>query len=347
MNSWLKSFIQKLSNKESAQYLLILMVLLGSLLLCASFAALCYGSTDYSITEVFQALIKGNEQDALYRIILYVRLPRLLAAILAGSALAVSGVILQAVLNNALAGPNIIGVNAGSGLFVMLCLTFLPYNAKIVPFAAFIGALLATLLIYFIASKTGTSRITIVLAGVAVSNLMKAIMDVLKTCYPDVIIGANSFMMGGLNGVSMNMVQFATIYILIGLLLAFLFSHELNVLSLGDQIAKTLGMRVQATRFILIVIASLLAGSAVSIVGLLGFVGLIVPHACRFLVGSNNRVLVVVSAFVGAIFLIVCDVLSKLIFAPFEVPVGIMMSFIGVPFFIYLLFSQKRGRLND
>ena len=172
-------------------------------------------------------------------------------------------------------------------------------------------------------------------------------MDTLITLFPDSAIGANAFLIGGFSGVSWNHLLFALPYIAVGLLLAHLFRYELNVLGLGEDTAASLGLRVGRYRFMLIVTAALLAGSAVSFAGLLGFIGLIVPHAARFLVGPDHRLLVPVSALLGAVFTTGCDLLARILFAPYEIPVGIIMSFLGAPFFIYLILNRKRGRIHD
>ncbi len=199
------------------------------------------------------------------------------------------------------------------------------------------------MLVYLIALKTGASKITIVLAGVAISSFLSAGIDVLTIIFPDSVIGASSFMIGGLAGITWSEINFIFIYVLLGIAIACLFSSHLNILSLGDEIALSLGLRVKLFRFIFIAIASLLAGSAVSFAGLLGFVGLIVPHMARFLVGNDAKILVPVSALLGSSFVILCDLLARVLFAPYEVPVGIIMSFLGGPFFIWLILKQKRS----
>ncbi len=310
-------------------------------------ASVCMGATQVSLSQMAASLLGKDPASSAYKIVWFVRLPRTGAAVLAGLALAVSGTIIQAVLNNALAGPNIIGVNAGAGLSTLLCAVLFPSMYAILPAAAFIGALVACLIIYAVAYKTGASRITIVLAGVAISSIFSAGIDTITTLYPDVVVGASSFMMGGLANVTAKALGFAVWYILIGFALAWALSFEMNVLALGDETAASLGLHIQRVRFVLIVLAALLAGAAVSFAGLLGFVGLIVPHAARFLLGNDHRYLVPASALLGAAFVAFCDLLSRILFAPYELPVGILMSFIGGPFFIYLILKKKRGRMHD
>ena len=335
MNILQKFYTQKALNKWFILIILIIILFIVTLL------SICLGSVKVSLSDITDALFNHNEDSTYYKIIHFVRFPRTIAAILAGASLSVSGAILQAVLNNNLAAPSIIGVNSGSGLFVLLASSFFSTHF-LISWAAFLGALSAALIVYLITLKTGASKITIVLAGVAVSSFLNAGIDALITFFPNNINSITDFKIGGLSGATSSSLYFPAIFIFIGLTAAILFSFDMNILSLGDDIATSLGMKVKLYRFILIVIAALLAGSAVSFAGLLGFVGLIVPHAARLLIGSDNRMVIPISALLGGIFVTVCDLLARLLFSPYEIPVGIIMSFLGGPFFIYLLIRRKR-----
>ncbi|MDF2685466.1 MAG: transport system permease protein [Clostridia bacterium] len=336
MNILQKFYTRKVLNKR---FILIILILMAALAV-VTLLSLCLGSVNISLSEIFNAFFNPRTETASYKIIHFVRIPRTAAAILAGAALAVSGAILQAVLNNKLAAPNIIGVNSGSGFFVLLASSFFT-GGFIISWAAFLGALSAALLIYLISLKTSASKITIVLAGVAVSSFLNAGIDAVVTFFPNSINNITDFKIGGFEGISSSSLYFPAVFILIGLTAAVLFSFDLNTLSLGDDIAVSLGMKVKIYRFVLIIIAALLAGSAVSFSGLLGFVGLIVPHAARLLISSDNRIVIPVSALLGGIFVVVCDLMARVLFSPFEIPVGIIMSFLGGPFFIYLLIRKK------
>jgi iron complex transport system permease protein len=308
--------------------------------------SVCFGAVWIPPQELAGVFRSADPSSPAYRIVMFVRLPRTAAAMLSGGALAVSGAIIQAVLNNALAGPNIIGVNAGAGLFALLCMVLFPTLPGLLPAAAFCGALLAALVVYAIAVKTGASRVTIVLTGVAVGSILSAGISAVTILYPDAVIGASSFMVGGLGHVTIGGIRFAAGYIGAGLLLALLLGYEMNLLTLGEDTALSLGMRVGVYRFVLIMTAAMLAGAAVSFAGLLGFVGLIVPHGVRILAGGDHRFLIPCCALCGAAFVTACDLLARLVFSPYELPVGIVMSFLGGPFFIWLLFKQRR-RLHD
>lgn len=347
MNTLRKYCIRKSLNKNSFKFKFSMILSLVVMLILISLLSIFYGSVKLNIKDIFNAFTNGSDVSKTYVIIFYVRIPRTIAGILAGASLAVAGVILQAVLNNSLASPNIIGINSGAGLFTIILLAFFPQYNNYRSLAAFSGALFAALLIYFIAYKTGASRSTIVLAGIAVSSFLNAGIQAVMTLYPESAIGNNSFMIGGFSGITMDKVKFGAGYIIIGLILAYIFSYDMNILSLGDEIAVSLGLKTGFYRFLLIIIASVLAGSAVSFSGLLSFVGLIVPHFTRLIVGSDNRIVIPVAGIMGGVFVVTCDFAARTIFAPFEIPVGIIMSFIGGPFFIYILLRQKRGRVYD
>ena len=316
------------------------------LLMASVLLSLFLGSTKLSLAEVIQAALNGDEENTALRIFLYMRLPRTLGAVLCGSGLAVSGSVLQVVLNNSLAGPNIIGVNAGAGFAALLCMALFPTLAGMLPAAAFAGALACTLLIYGIARCTGASRMTLVLAGVAVSSVINAASSCIKILFPDILAAYTNFSVGTLNGVTMAELQAAMPYLAAGLAGALLLSGDMNLLALGEELARSLGLRVERCRLLLIVTAAVLAGASISFAGLIGFVGLLVPHAARMILGSDNRLVVTGSAMLGAAFVALCDLLGRVLFAPFEVHVGIILSLVGGVYFIALLFRRRGGKLH-
>ena len=316
---------------------------LSALLLLCAVLSVCIGSTSLSLSEALADLISGRTGSPLYRILMYIRLPRTAAALLTGAALSVSGVLIQGTLHNALAGPNIIGVNAGAGFCALLCGALLPALPHLVPAAAFLGAMGTGLFIFALSAMGGAGRLTIVLAGVAVSGILSAGIDAITVLFPDLAIGAASFMIGGFSGVSRTNLFPAAWYLLGAGICALFCGRFLNVLSLGEETAQSLGMRVTRTRLLLLGLASLLAGASVSIGGLLGFVGLLVPHITRRLIGSDHRLLLPSSALLGGSFVLLCDTLSRVLFAPYEFPVGIVMSLCGGPFFLWLLLRAKGG----
>ncbi|MDR2752937.1 MAG: iron ABC transporter permease [Oscillospiraceae bacterium] len=279
------------------------------------------------------------------RILLFVRVPRLLAAALAGAALSAAGLIIQTVLANPLAGPSILGINAGAGLFAAAAMALLPAALFPVPLAAFAGALCSILLVFAVARTTGASRITIVLAGVAISSLMTAGLHTLNVLFPEVLAQLRDFQTGGFAGVAQKQLLPAGILIGLGLAAALLFAGELDILGLGEETAGALGLHVKRWRLLFLALAAALAGAAVSFAGLVSFVGLIVPHAVRLLArGGGKRLHLALCALLGAAFLILCDTAARTFFAPYELPVGILIAYLGAPFFLWLLLRNKRAR---
>ena len=340
-----KSSIPKYSNKQKFKGNSVFpfyLVLLFALLVISFSLSLIFGSVKVSLPEFFRSLINGSTNSIDYRIIAFVRLPRAFGGLLAGGALAVAGVIIQAVLHNPMAAPNIIGVNSGAGLAAVILITLFPAMISFLPLAAFIGAVAACLIIYAFSSKSGADRVTITLVGIAVSSILNSAINLIKTVFPDSVYDADLFMIGGFSSVTMQRILPAGILIISGITVSLFVAKDIDVLSLGDETAKGLGMNVMAIKLLLLILASLLAGAAVSFAGLLGFVGLVVPHIARKLFGTNHRRLVISSALMGAILVLLCDLFGRIIVAPYEISVGIILSFIGGPFFILLILSERR-----
>ena len=339
MNILQKFFTRSYFRENERRILVILTPLFA---ITAFIAALLIGSTDVSLSEAIRSLVESDRTSAAYRIIFHIRLPRALGGLFAGAALAVSGVILQAVLGNPMAAPNIIGVNSGAGFFVILTMAAIPAFAGYVSLAAFIGAFLAALLIYAISRLSGAGRVTITLIGVAVGSILTAGINTVKTLFPDSVYDVSGFLIGGLSAVSTAKVLPALAMIIPALMLAIIFSPSLDVLSLGEQVARGLGVPVGRARLLWILLAAILAGAAVSYSGLIGFIGLIIPHVMRSFVGNSHKYLIPVSTFSGGAFLLVMDTAARTLFAPYELPVGILLSLIGGPFFILLILLERR-----
>lgn len=309
------------------------------LILCGIFS-LMFGSADITLSE-FIAVITGNSDKTVAEtIILQLRLPRVLGAILAGMGLSVSGVLLQSVTDNALAGPNIIGVNSGAGLAVIVIMYFMPETVYIVPFASFIGAFFTTVLIVSIAMGIGKSRSTVILAGIAVTAMFSSGISFISLLDPDVLASYNYFSVGSLSGIMLGELAIPAVMILVSAALAMMLSNRIDILCLGDQVAGSLGVRAHLLRMVSLILASACAASVVSFAGLLGFVGLVVPHIARKLVGSSVVQLIPVSALCGGILVCVADLVGRTVISPSEIPVGIIMSLIGAPFFLWLLFKR-------
>ncbi len=302
------------------------------------------GSVKIEPIQVIRTLLGKDTTSTAAKIVLYSRLPHTVAAMLAGMALAVAGVVIQTVLNNPLASPGIIGVNSSAGLSVAMICALAPTAQRWIPMVAFLGGLAGVLVIMVLSYRTGASKMTVILAGVAISNLFSAGIDAIVTLVPEALNGVTDFRIGGFSNVSMSQLEPAGWMIFISFLLVISFSQQLDIIALGTDVAQSLGLSVKSFRVILLILAAALAGAAVSFSGLLSFIGLIVPHTMRRFIGGNSLPLVVSSALGGAFFVVICDLLARLLFAPFELPVGIVLAFAGAPFFLWLLFKQKGER---
>lgn len=319
-------------------------IFLTVLLIVSVILGLMFGSVKISLNQILMSLTGADLTSAQAVIIREVRLTRVLSGIIAGTGLSVAGVILQSVMNNVLASPNTIGVNSGAGFAVMLSMVIFPRNIILQPVMAFAGALVTSVLIFLLAYLADSSRTTIILAGITVSSFLSGGINLMKTLNTDLAININSFLVGSLSGLSRQSIIWPGILTFIAFIFAMFLSNWINILGLGDEVARSLGLRVNATRFILLIISSILAGCTVSFAGLLSFVGLIVPHICRRLFGNDAKILIPSSALLGASFVILCDLIGRTVFAPYELPVGIILSLIGGPFFLYLLLKKKGGR---
>lgn len=331
-------------NLRTTPLALVLAASLGCLLV-VGLASLCVGASSVGPGELAQ-LVCGGELPAVTRnILVNTRIPRVAAGLLAGASLALAGALVQLVLDNPLASPSILGINSGAGFAVLLVSALPALGAAGSParlaVAAFVGALVAALLVFLISARAGISRLTVVLAGVALNAVFGAGQNAVMTLAPNVYLGTSSYLVGGFSGVLLADLLVPAALSLVGLVAALVLAPTLNVLALGEDAAHALGVSVDAVRVVALGAAALLAASAVSFAGLLGFVGLMVPHAVRRVFGHDARRLLPLCAVWGAAFTVACDTLARTAFAPYELPVGIPLAFLGGPFFIYLI---MRGR---
>jgi len=317
-------------------------VLAAVFLLLSAMASLLLGAAKLTLPQLWQAVVSGPD-SSLGAIFWYARLPRTAACLLAGAALAVSGAMIQGVLGNPLASPGIIGVNAGAGLGVSFCCAAGAVSGWLVAGSAFSGALLAVLAVAAVSQKTAASRRTVILGGVAMNSLLGAFTEAVYILDPDAGMQAVDFRVGGFSAVAFPRLIPAGVLILLGLALAFTLTNELDVISLGDGTAQGLGLSVKTVRTVFLLLAALLAGAAVSFSGLLGFVGLIVPHMARKLVGGESARLIPLCAVGGGAFVTACDLAARLLFSPYELPVGLLLAVVGGPFFFWLLLRRKEG----
>ncbi|WP_296829305.1 iron ABC transporter permease [uncultured Megasphaera sp.] len=314
-------------------FMLIVFAILAALGL---FLSVMQGAAAITASDVVRSLWQPSKSVA-DQIIWNIRLPRTLTGSLVGANLALSGAILQAVMRNPLADPHIIGISSGAGLAGLIVLIVFPAYAFWMTPVAFVGAMAAAGAIYLLAWKDGIKVVRIILAGVAVSAFLGAIISGILVFYSDRVHGALLWMVGGLAASSWKDVSVIAPYAAVGLILAFIGAYYLNLLQLGEDMARSLGLNVEMARLGLTAVAALLAASAVSVAGLLGFVGLIVPHIVRLLVGTDYRYIVPGAALLGAATVTLSDTAARLLLAPAELPVGIIIASMGAPFFLFLL----------
>lgn len=272
-----------------------------------------------------------------------IRLPRVFAALLSGLAFSASGLLIQKATGNGLSSPNIIGVNSGAGASVLLFLSLAPDMFAILPLAAFLGAIISVSIVFLISSLTKrvSSSVSLILSGVAVNALFNAVISTISSLDPETMASYSAFSIGGFSGIYSSMLRVPALLIIISIALSFLLSDRMDVISLGDEIASSMGYRPLGIRILLIAIASLLAASAVTFSGLLGFVGLVTPHAASFLTSGNSRRTLILSSLIGPSLVMLSDLAGRTIISPSELPAGVFMAIIGVPFFIFLLLRRS------
>lgn len=326
----------QIQRKRQIKRMIIVLIFAISTVL-AMIISMIFGATHIGLDTIWNTLLSPTISTTEETIIWSIRFPRNIVGALVGANLAVAGAILQSVMKNPLADPQIVGVSAGAGLAGVLILVAFPGYELMVPLIAFVGALSAALAVYALAWKNGIRPTRIILAGVAVAAFLGSGISALLVFYGDRVQGALLWLAGTLSARSWPQVYVILPYSLVGLTLAFIGSKKLTILSLGDETAKGLGLSVEKTRFTMTAIAAFLAASAVSVAGLIGFVGLIIPHVARMIIGSDYRFLLPGSAFLGATVLVISDTMGRVIWSPVEIPVGIIMAFFGAPFFLYLL----------
>lgn len=327
-----------MKNKSSKKLSIIITLFLLSILLIL--LSISLGSVKFTLTETVDALF--NDSDSPARLIIWnVRLPRILGAALVGICLSLSGCILQGVMRNDMASPSTIGVTSGASFIGYITLVVFPNLYYLLPVGSIIGAFLTTLLIYGIAFEKGVSPIKMILSGMAISAIFGAFNDMIKIFFNDMLLNATGFMVGSLNGVSWEDLRLILPYAIVGTVICFFLPSKMNILVLGDEMSNSLGLKTEKFRFFLIITASLLSGSAIAVAGLINFVGLIVPHIARQLVGSDYKYLFPGSIFLGVLLVVTADLIGRTILPVGEISASVLISFIGAPFFLYLLRKKK------
>lgn len=329
-----------MSSTKNMKKILAIVILFGLFIATVLFS-IGTGSVNMPINEVLRHLF-SSEESINRSIIVNIRLPRVLTGILVGASLAVSGAILQAVMQNPLADPGIIGVSSGASLAAIFIMLILPGYSDLVPIAAFLGGILATFIIYILAWDKGIKPMRIILAGVAVNAILGGATSLLSVLNSDKIQGIILWVNGSLSGRNWLDLKSVYIYIIFGLALSFFCIRPANILLLGDEKATNLGLNTNRTRILLSILAAFLAGISTSIVGIIGFIGLVIPHISRFIIGSDYKYLLPFSMVGGATLLVIADTFARTIAKPIELPVGTLMAVVGGPFFLYLL--RKGGK---
>ncbi|MCM8800633.1 MAG: iron ABC transporter permease [Candidatus Omnitrophica bacterium] len=312
----------------------IRIILLILLFILSLTLALNHGSVKLNFLELF---LKEN------RPILYLRILRILLGIIAGAGLTVSGVVMQAILKNPLAEPYLLGTSSGAGLGAVLAIV-LGFSGLFLPLSAFIGAISTTILVYQIAREDNRLPIqSLILAGVIVSLVLSGIIILLIYTSPkQVMHGIFWWLWGSLSNYDLKPLILVTVIVVSAISLIFLFWKDLNAISIGEEEAIHLGIDVEKVKKILFILVSLITSSIVCVSGIIGFVGLIIPHIIRFAFGSNHKRLIPLSAILGAAFLVFSDMLARTLISPLEIPIGVITAFLGAPIFIFLLKGKQK-----
>lgn len=339
------------------QLLVIFLVLSGSLAI-SIFLAGAFGAVNIQLIDVFRMILSKVDifdLPSTWRIvdetiIFHIRLPRVIGSALVGAALATAGVLFQGLLRNPMADPYIIGTSAGAALGATIAM-ILPINLAflgfgLVPIAAFCGALAAVILVYRLARVDNrTPIVSMLLAGFVVSALLAAIMAFMISISSRLGLDlylVYSFLFGQVSVSHWGQIMVIAPLVIGGVIGARFFAFHLNAFSLGEEGAAHLGIEIERDKIYILALGSLLTSGAVSISGLVGFVGLVMPHAVRLILGPDHRVLVLAAALAGAVFLVVADLIARMILAPAEIPVGVITAVIGAPFFLYLLRHTRK-----
>ncbi|WP_235753929.1 iron ABC transporter permease [Psychrobacillus sp. INOP01] len=308
------------------------------LAIVAGIIAIGLGSVTITIPEILKVLFSSSDIGVHDTIIWDIRLPRVLLAMIIGANIAISGALLQAVMGNPLADPGLTGVTSGAAVCVLVIMLAAPEYTQFIPIAAFIGGLIAATIVYSLAwRRNGISPITIILSGVAVNALCGGGIGYLSIIYSDRLPSAVQWLNGSLAAKGNNALFMVFPYAIVGWILSIFAIRKANIIRLGDQVASNLGENVNRIRILLSLLAVFLAAISVAAIGMIGFVGLVVPHMARLLVGSNYKYLLPMSMALGALVLLLADTGGRTLFSPTEIPAGILMAVIGAPCFLYLM----------
>lgn len=316
-------------------------LILLALFVITVLVAIRIGSVSVAYKDIWNAIT--TDEGGIAGIIRNIRLPRIFMAIMIGANLAVSGVLLQGVMKNPLADPGITGISAGASVVVMIVMLYFPRAAASMPLFGFLGGVMACLVIYGLAWKKGLSAMRIVLAGVAVNSILGGVTSMIQLMNSENLTGVLNWLNGELGNKSWEQVKYVAVYSVVGIVFAFLLGRSCDLLALGDKNTRSLGYNPNILRLLISAVAVLLAGISTAYVGVIGFIGLIVPHISRMLMGSEHKRLIPFAALMGSTILLAADTIGRTIIAPYEIPVGVITTVFGGPFFLYLLRKDSKG----
>lgn len=311
----------------------------------------CFKIIVSKIPILDQCVDVSDIKEVYFTIVCKVRLPRILLAGITGCGLAVVGAVFQGLFRNPLADPHILGVSSGAALGATIAMlsgiSFHIGSLGVIGVFAFVGALITVLFVYMISMFGSSHHVTsMLLTGTAVSTMISAVISLLMSLHHDEIEKVYMWTLGSFSSANWGKVRFLLFFVGIGTVIMILFANDLNVLMTGEDSAKSLGINIVAVKKIMIVVASFLVGACVSVSGIIGFVGLLIPHCTRIVVGPDHRRLLPICCFVGAIFMILCDTIARTLIAPSELPVGVITAIFGAPYFIFLLYYSQRKVKN-
>lgn len=300
--------------------------------------AIGLGSVSISIPEIIKTLL-GSPSKAMNATIIWdIRLPRVLLALIIGANIAISGALLQAVMGNPLADPGLTGVTSGAAACVLVIMLAAPTYTNFIPIAAFIGGVIAAGIVYSLAwRRSGITPITIILSGVAVNALCGGVIGYLTIMYSDRLPSAVQWLNGSLAAKGNNALTMILPYATVGWILSIFTIRKANIIRMGDQVASNLGENTNRIRILLSLLAVFLSAVSVAAIGMIGFVGLVIPHMARLMVGSDYKYQLPMSMGLGALVLLLADTGGRTLFAPLDIPAGILMAVIGAPYFLYLM----------
>ena len=323
----------KVSYKKFKVSFIIISLLI---VLATVLVSLKLGSVNITFNELISGLFSG-QKDGNIGIIRDLRMPRVIIAVLVGANLAIAGVLLQAVIRNPLADPYITGISSGACVVTVFFMVFIPSVTSLRPVFGFFGGLVCCVIIYFMAYKNGLSPIRIVLAGAACNALLGGFSSMITVSAGLGSGNIQKWMMGSLATVNWSNVHILLIYSVIGIIAALVLSKVCNILALGSKNAKSLGFNSDLYMIIVTAVAVFLASISTSIAGVISFVGLVVPHVCRIIIGSDHKYLIPCSGIVGGFLVLFADTVGRMVMRPNEIPVGVVTAIFGAPFFLYLL----------